>query len=100
MSEIANEGNETPLTDEQKTDLLQHHLTQAKRLTLELGIAEDSYGSIGDVPPLEDMEDATAAPEVKQAIHSLAAATAELNTAQTVVGLIEYIGSRLGFVLI
>ena len=101
MSEIPHNDNDNtvPLTDEMKAEMLRHSLSRVVSLVKDLEPA-NPFAGISGPESTGDMQSATDTAEVKQALHSLKAATAELNTVETVVGLVEFIASRLGYTLI
>ena len=99
MTEVPHNDNDNlaHMSDEEKSEMLRHYLAQAKHLTQELGGISEPFADIDAPPATGEMETASDLPEIVMAVHSLDTDTKFLNTAETVVEIIEYVAKRLGF---
>jgi len=96
MTEL-NEGNEHPLTTEDNLELLRVSLATVKRATKDLGIAESNpFDAIDLAPPTGEMHTASDSPEFHKAVESLNAASAEIGTAETIAGIVTWVGEKFG----
>ena len=100
ISTDANEGNEKPLTREDKLESLAVNLMAVKRGVMDLEAdAPNPFDAVDPAAPTGEMHTASDSQAVHQARESMKAAFAEVGIAETVASVIETIAEKFGLVI-
>ncbi len=94
------EGDASPLTTDEKKDLLRHHMAETRRLIKDIGLStENAYQDIvDDAPePTGEMQTAEDGPEALSALRSLKAWRKEINTVSYLLDLVDIAADKFGF---
>lgn len=92
-----NETND--LTADQKRSLLQNHLMEVIRLSIELSATDAADFGVSIGPEIPNLTTARQDPKVQCAMATLKEAEAELGIAKIVLGIADILAARFGFAL-